>query len=88
LYKSIFGISRKELLGIQNIHSFLEQACDFASNNPRIIQHVPPDVYYDQPHLNHAFKKITGLTPIEYFEQSSMLQDNLMSASYNEIFGR
>jgi AraC-like DNA-binding protein len=88
LYKSVFGISKKEMWSIQNVHSFLEQTCDFASKSPRIIQHVNPEVFYDQPHLNHAFKKVTGLSPVEYFEQSSILQDNLMSASYNEISGR
>ena len=88
LYKAVFGISKKEMWSIQNVHSFLEQTCDFASQNPRIIQHVNPEVFYDQPHLNHTFKKVTGLSPVEYFEQSSILQDNLMSASYNEISGR
>jgi len=53
--------------------------------NPRIIEHVTPEVFYDQPHLNHAFKKMTGLSPVEYFEVNSILQDNLMSASYNEV---
>lgn len=85
LYKSTFGLTRKELLNIQNIHSFLEQSCDFASENPRIIQHVNPEVFYDQPHLNHTFKKMTGLAPVEYFEKNSVIQDNLMSASYNAI---
>lgn len=84
IYKSVFGLSKKELQNIQNLHIFLEQTCDFGSNNPRIIQHVTPDVFYDQPHLNHAFKKMTGLSPVEYFELNSILQDNLMSASYNE----
>lgn len=88
LYKAVFGISKKEMWSIQNVHSFLEQTCDFASQNPRIIQHVNPEVFYDQPHLNHAFKNVTGLSPVEYFEQSSILQDNLMSASYNEISGK
>jgi hypothetical protein len=46
---------------------------------------VTPDVFYDQPHLNHSFKKMTGLAPVEYFQNSSILQDNLMSASYNEV---
>ncbi len=88
LYKSVFGISKKEMWSIQNVHSFLEQTCDFASQNPRIIQHVNPEVFYDQPHLNHSFKKVTGFSPVEYFEASSILQDNLMSASYNEISAR
>jgi methylphosphotriester-DNA--protein-cysteine methyltransferase len=87
LYKATFGLSRKELMNIQNIHSFLEQTCDFASENPRIIQHVNPEVFYDQPHLNHTFKKMTGFSPVEYFEAQSVLQDNLMSASYNEVSG-
>ncbi|MBL8063669.1 MAG: helix-turn-helix transcriptional regulator [Anaerolineales bacterium] len=85
LYTAAFGLSRKELQNIHNLHAFLEQACDFSLQNPRIIQHVTPDVFYDQPHLNHAFKKMTGLSPVEYFQASSILQDNLMSASYNEI---
>jgi AraC-like DNA-binding protein len=85
LYQSMFGLSRKELQNIRNVHTFLEQTCDFGSQNPRIIQHVTPEVFYDQPHLNHAFKKTTGFSPVEYFEASSILQDNLMSASYNEV---
>ena len=84
LYKTTFGISKKEMWSIHNVHSFLEQTCDFASQNPRIIQHVDAEIFYDQPHLNHAFKKMTGLSPLEYFETSSILQDNLMAASYNE----
>ena len=85
LYKSTFGISKKELWSIQNVHSFLEQNCDFSAEYPRIIQHVNAEVFYDQPHLNHAFKKMTGLSPLEYFEANSILQDNLMAASYNKI---
>ena len=84
MYKSIFGVSKKELQNIQNLHLFLEQTCDFSHQNPRIIQHITPDVFYDQPHLNHAFKKITGFSPVEYFENNSILQDNLMSTSYNK----
>jgi AraC-like DNA-binding protein len=87
LYKSTFGLTRKEIQSIRNVHSFLEQTCDFASQNPRIIQHVNPEVFYDQPHLNHTFKKLTGFSPVEYFQANSILQDNLMSASYNENSG-
>lgn len=87
LYRSTFGVSRKELSSIQNVHSFLEQNCDFDAEYPRIIQHVNAEVFYDQPHLNHAFKKMTGLSPLEYFEVNSILQDNLMAASYNENLG-
>ncbi|HSL45065.1 MAG TPA: hypothetical protein VK897_16655 [Anaerolineales bacterium] len=85
LYKTTFGLSKKEMQNIRNLHSFLDQACDFASENPRIIQHVNPDVFYDQPHLNHTFRKMTGFSPVEYFQANSILQDHLMSASYNEI---
>jgi hypothetical protein len=69
------------------VHSFLEQNCDFDAEYPRIIQHVNAEVFYDQPHLNHTFKKLTGLSPLEYFEVNSILQDNLMAASYNENLG-
>jgi len=85
LYKSTFGSSRKELQNIRNVHTFLEQTCDFGSQNPRIIEYVNPEVFYDQPHLNHTFRKMTGFSPLQYFEANSILQDNLMSAYYNEI---
>ncbi len=85
LYHATFGLSRKELQNIRNVHIFLEQTCDFGSQNPRIIRHLNPEVFYDQPHLNHTFKKMTGFSPVEYFEANSILQDNLMSASYNEV---
>lgn len=84
LYKSIFGISRKEMRAIENIHLFLAQSCDFAAEMPRIIEYVNTESFYDQPHLNNAFKKVTGLSPMAYFEANSILQDNLMAASYNE----
>ena len=51
---------------------------------PRIVAYVNADSFYDQPHLNNAFKKVTGLSPLAYFEANSILQDNLMAASYNE----
>ena len=85
LYKAIFGISTKEMRAIDNIHQFLTQTCDFAAQTPRIVEHVNADLFYDQPHLNNAFKKMTGLSPLAYFEVNSVLQDNLMAASYNEI---
>ena len=87
LYQAAFGLSRKQLQRIRSIHSFLEQTCDFAGQNPRIIRHVNVDAFYDQPHLNRSFKKVTGFTPLEYFEASSILQDNLMAASYNAVHG-
>lgn len=83
LYKDTFGLSRKEIDSVNRVHSFLEQNCDFTEQNPRIISHLDPEVFYDQAHLNHAFKKTTGFSPLEYFETPSILQDNLMAASYN-----
>lgn len=85
LYKTMFGLSRKQLQSIRSVHAFLDQTCDFAAETPRIIRHVNPDVFYDQPHLNHSFKKMTGFSPVEYFQANSILQDHLMSASYNEF---
>lgn len=85
LYAGVFGLSRQELMNIHNVQSFLEQTCNFAAQNPRILHHVDPGIFYDQPHLNRSFKKMTGLSPVEYFEAASILQDNLMSASYNAV---
>ncbi|WP_420641050.1 hypothetical protein [Candidatus Leptofilum sp.] len=85
LYKSVFGLSKKEIQAIQNIHLFLGQTCDFGAQMPRIIEYVNDNSFYDQPHLNNAFKKMTGLAPLAYFEANSILQDNLMAASYNEL---
>ena len=83
LYKSVFGISKKEMRAIQNVHAFLGQTCDFTMQSPRIIEHINSKLFYDQPHLNHTFKKVTGLSPMEHFQANSILQDNLMAASYN-----
>jgi hypothetical protein len=85
LYKSVYGLSKKEMQAINNIHQFLTQTCDFAAQTPRIVEHVNSELFYDQPHLNNAFKKMTGLSPLAYFEANSILQDNLMAASYNEL---
>ncbi|GJM43092.1 MAG: hypothetical protein DHS20C20_33740 [Ardenticatenaceae bacterium] len=87
LYKSVFGLSRKEIQSIQNMHLFLGQTCDFGAQMPRIVEYVSDDSFYDQPHLNNAFKKLTGLAPLAYFEATSILQDNLMAVSYNELPG-
>jgi AraC-like DNA-binding protein len=88
LYKSIFGISKKEMRAIQGLHAFLGQACDFASGRPRIIEHIDAEVFYDQPHFNRLFRKMTELSPLEYLQAGSILQDNLMAASYNELGGQ
>ena len=87
LYKTVFGMSRKDMVAIQKVHSFLDQTCEFTPGSPRIIEYVDADTFYDQPHLNRAFKKVTGLSPLGYFEANSILQDNLMAASYNENMG-
>lgn len=83
LYKKTFGMSRKELHAIQRLHTFLGQSCDFGVGQPSLIDHLNPEVFYDQPHFNRMFKKLTGLTPLEYFETSAILQENLMAVSYN-----
>lgn len=85
LIKKTYGLSQKEMKAVENLHAFLTRACDFSTQNPRIIEYIDSDVFYDQPHLNRAFKKMTGLTPMDYFEARSILQDNLMAASYNAI---
>ncbi len=83
-YQSIFGVSRQALQRLVALHTFLQQACDFGDQAPHIISHLDPDVFYDQAHLNHTFKRLTGFSPGEYFQASSVLQDNLMAVSYNE----
>ena len=83
LYQTVFSLSRQDLLAIDHLHQFLGQTCNFGDENPRLIEYVDEEVYYDQPHLNRAFKRMTGFTPLAYFEASAILQDNLMAASYN-----
>lgn len=84
LYLATYGVSRQVLQRLASLHAFLQQTCDFGDERPHIISHLDPDVFYDQAHLNHIFKRITGLSPSEYFQASSILQENLMAASYNE----
>ena len=88
LYKSVFGVSRKEIDSIRGLHAFLGRACDFSSQSPRIIEYIDAEVFYDQPHFNHLFRKMTDLSPLEYLQANSILQDNLLAASYNELPGR
>lgn len=83
LYQATFGLSCQALQRIANLHAFLAQNCDFDPDSPRLIGYVNAELFYDQPHFNHAFKKMVGLTPLAYFEASSVLQDNLMAVSYN-----
>ncbi len=83
LYRRTFGLSRRELLRIRSVHNFLEENCDFGARRPRLAAHVDPEVFYDQPHMNRVFRQMTGLSPLEYFQVSTVLQDNLMTASYN-----
>ena len=87
-YLSVFGASRQAMERMRGLHVFLEQLCDFERRMPRILGHVNPDVFYDQPHLNRVFKKMTGLAPLEYFSTPARLQDNLMAASYNALAGK
>lgn len=83
LYQATFGLSRQALQRIASLHAFMAQNCDFDPDSPRLISHLNAELFYDQPHFNHAFKKMVGLTPLTYFEASSVLQDNLMAVSYN-----
>ena len=83
LFRTTYGVSRKDLQSIQNLHSFLGQTCNFTLDNPRIIEYVDHETFYDQPHMNRLFKKMTGLSPLAYFDTNRLLQDNLMAASYN-----
>jgi AraC-like DNA-binding protein len=83
LYQSVFGLSRRQLLQLRAVHAFLEQACDFDTHWPRVIEFVNADHFYDQPHFNRAFKTLTGFSPLDYFQTNFILQDNLMAASYN-----
>jgi AraC-like DNA-binding protein len=83
LYSAVFGVSRQALDRIHGLQSFLAQACGLDDSPPRLLEHINADVYYDQPHFNRTFRKLTGLTPVAYFAAPSRLQDNLMAASYN-----
>jgi len=87
LYQSVFGLSRQALERVRGLHAFLEQLCDFEARRPHILAHVNPDRFYDQPHLNRVFKKMTGFSPLEYFATPACLQDNLLAASYNAPAG-
>ena len=82
-YLRVFGLSRRALDRLAAVQAFLAQACQFDAAAPRLLHHLDPEVFYDQAHLNHAFKRVTGLAPREYFQAGSLLQDNLMAASYN-----
>jgi len=83
LYSAVFGVSRQALDRIHGLQSFLAQACGFDDRPPRLLEHINADIFYDQPHFNRTFRKLTGPTPVAYFAAPSHLQGNLMAASYN-----
>jgi AraC-like DNA-binding protein len=82
MFKRIFGINLKQLHQLQKLHRFLAQDCGFAVRSA-IIEHIDAVDFHDQAHLNHMVKHLTGLSPRQVIARKSVLQDYLMSASYN-----
>jgi AraC-like DNA-binding protein len=78
-FKEYIGVSPKKISDLIKFHHFL-----------KLLQHHPADGkisdaaydggYYDQAHLNNYFKKVAGITPLQYKGSPYRLATNFMQA--------
>lgn len=69
LFAQITGISPKQYAGIQRFQRTLRTIREHPEPNWTKI--ALSSGYYDQAHFNHDFKKLSGITPSQYFENKT-----------------
>ena len=77
LFRQAIGLSPAKYLQIVRLHYFLSLMRSAHSEDSLTIAGLESG-YYDQPHLIHNFKQITGLTPSQYLSTASSLTVNLI----------
>jgi AraC-like DNA-binding protein len=80
LFHQAIGISPVKYLQIVRLHYFLSLMRSAHSKESLTITGLESG-YYDQPHLIHNFKRITGLTPGQYLSTASALTVNLITVN-------
>jgi AraC-like DNA-binding protein len=76
-FHQAIGISPVKYLQIVRLHYFLSLMRS-ANRNESLTMACLESGYYDQPHLIHNFKQVTGLTPSQYLATASALAVNLI----------
>jgi AraC-like DNA-binding protein len=80
LFHHSIGISPVRYLRIVRLHYFLSLMRSTPKTGSLTIAGLESG-YYDQPHLIHNFKQITGLTPGQYLSTASALTVNLITVN-------
>jgi len=77
LFQQGIGLSPLKYLQIVRLHHFLS-IIRSANKTASFTTAGLESGYYDQPHLIHNFKQITGLTPTQYLSTAGTLAVNLV----------
>ena len=80
LFHHSIGISPVRYLQIVRLHYFLSLMRPAPKTGSLTVAGLESG-YYDQPHLIHNFKQITGLTPGQYLSTASALTVNLITVN-------
>jgi AraC-like DNA-binding protein len=76
-FNTVIGLSPKHFCNIVRTLGFVK-SLQSAAPRPNLTRSAYDSGYYDQAHLIREFRKITGLTPSQYFKQSEPLAVNLL----------
>lgn len=75
-FKQFVGLSPKRFCEIVRFHHLLGQLR--AGSGQKISSVAYDSGYYDSSHLNSYFRKITGITPLQYRQGNSLLAVNFL----------
>ncbi|MET0464690.1 MAG: AraC family transcriptional regulator [Chitinophagaceae bacterium] len=78
LFREFVGLSPKRLCTIHRVHNFIRETRTDRSS-ARFTSGALSSGYFDQAHLNHEFKSLTGITPGDYFRNGERLAVNFFS---------
>lgn len=81
-FRQYIGTSPKRYAEIIKFHHFL-RLLQHCSGGKKISDVAYESGYYDQSHLNGHFKKITGVTPMQYKRDYQLLATNFMQLPEN-----
>jgi len=76
-FNTAIGLSPKHYCNIVRTLGFVK-SLQRATPKPNLTRSAYDSGYYDQAHLIREFRKITGLTPSQYFKHSEPLAVNLL----------
>ncbi len=79
-FKEYLGTTPKKFSDIVKFHNFLNLLQNYPQGE-KISDAIYDGGYYDQSHLNNYFKKITGITPLQYKLDHHLLAINFIQLS-------